>query len=100
MAAAKYVALCAAGALLASTAMAGDKEHKDHSMTSADAKFQQLDADQDWSISRSEAAGDSEFAAVFASVDADGDGKVSKAEYSAHLATKKMPKDRTSSSYE
>jgi Ca2+-binding EF-hand superfamily protein len=96
MAATKYIALIA-GAILASTAMAGDKEHKDHSMQSAASKFERLDSDQDRSISKSEAASDSELTAVFASVDADGDGKLSQSEYTAHLASKKTPRQSTSS---
>jgi hypothetical protein len=96
MAATKYIALIA-GAVLASTAMAGDKEHKDHSMTSADSKFERLDTDQDRSISKTEAANDNALTAVFASIDSDGDGKLSKTEYTAHVDSKKTPRETTSS---
>ncbi len=79
----KYLALFA-GALLATTAAAGGD--KDHSMKSADQKFERLDQDQSRSISMSEAAKDESLSATFASVDADGDGELSRTEYTAHVA--------------
>ena len=83
MTASKYLVLLA-GTMLATGAVAGGD--KDHSMTSADQKFDQLDSNQDRSLSKSEAAQDETIAATFASIDADGDGKVSRSEFTAHLA--------------
>jgi hypothetical protein len=83
MTATKYFAVIA-GALLATAASAGGD--KDHSMKSADQKFERLDSNQDSAISKSEASNDSNLAATFASVDADGDGTLSKTEYTAHLS--------------
>src|SRR5690606_37896682 len=57
-----------------------------HSMTSADQKFDQLDENQDRSLSKSEAAADETLSATFASIDADGDGELSRSEFTAHLA--------------
>ena len=82
----KYLALLAGG-LLATTAFAGGD--KDHSMKSADQKFEQLDADKSSSISMSEASEDKKLSATFASVDADGDGELSQTEYTAHVAESK-----------
>lgn len=79
----RYLALLAGG-LLATTAFAGGD--KDHSMKSADQKFEQLDADQSSTISMSEASEDEKLSATFAAVDADGDGELSQTEYTAHLA--------------
>lgn len=73
-----------AGAALATTAFAGGD--KDHSMKSADQKFEQLDADRSSTISATEASQDEELSATFASVDADGDGELSETEYTAHVA--------------
>ena len=73
-----------AGGLLAMTAFAGGD--KDHSMKSADEKFEQLDSDQSSSISMSEASQDEKLSATFAAVDADGDGELSQTEYTAHLS--------------
>ena len=83
MTASKYLVLLA-GTMLATGAVAGGD--KDHSMTSADQKFDQLDSNQDRSLSKSEAAQDETIAATFASIDADGDGEVSRSEFTAHLA--------------
>ncbi|NLG77811.1 MAG: hypothetical protein GX535_16380 [Xanthomonadaceae bacterium] len=55
-------------------------------MTSADQKFDQLDENQDRSLSKSEAAADETLSATFASIDADGDGELSRSEFTAHLA--------------
>lgn len=84
MAATKYLALIA-GALLATTATAGGD--KDHSMKSADQKFERLDKDEDRAISRTEAQEDDSLSATFASVDADGDGELSRSEYTAQLGS-------------
>ena len=78
----RYLVLLAGG-LLATTAFAGGE--KDHSMTSADQKFEQLDSDQSSSISMSEASQDEKLSATFSAVDADGDGELSQTEYTAHL---------------
>ncbi len=82
MTASKYLALLA-GAMLATGAVAGDK---DHSMKSSDQKFDRLDSNQDSAISQTEAAKDENLAATFASVDADGDGQLSRTEFTAHLS--------------
>lgn len=82
MTASKYLALLA-GAMLATGAVAGDK---DHSMKSADQKFDKLDANQDSAISKTEAAKDETLAATFASVDGDGDGQLSRTEFTAHVS--------------
>jgi Ca2+-binding EF-hand superfamily protein len=79
----RYLVLLAGG-LLATTAFAGGD--KDHSMKSADQKFEQLDSDQSSSISMSEASQDEKLSATFAAVDADGDGELSQTEYTAHVS--------------
>lgn len=81
MTASKYLVLLA-GAMLATGAVAGGDKHDSKS---ADQKFDQLDADQDRSISKTEASQDENLAATFASVDADGDGELSRTEFTAHL---------------
>lgn len=78
----KYLVLLA-GAMLATGAVAGGDEH---SMQSSDRKFDQLDTNQDRSLSKSEASKDETLSATFASIDADGDGEVSRNEYAAHMA--------------
>ena len=82
MTASKYLALLA-GAMLATGAVAGGD--KDHSK-SADQKFDQLDSNQDRSISKSEASEDQNLAATFASIAADGDGELSRTEDTAHVS--------------
>jgi hypothetical protein len=91
MTATKYLAIIA-GALLATAATAGGD--KDHSSKSAEQKFERLDSNQDSAISKSEASNDSNLAATFASVDADGDGALSKTEYTAHLSESEGSRDR------
>jgi hypothetical protein len=81
MNASKYLALLA-GAMLATGAMAGG----DKDMKSTDQKFDQLDRNQDSSLSKSEVASDATLAATFESIDADGDGELSRSEYTAHLS--------------
>ncbi len=81
MTASKYLALLA-GAMLATGAVAGG----DKDMKSADQKFDRLDSNQDSSISQTEAAKDETLSATFASIDADGDGELSRSEYTAHLS--------------
>lgn len=95
MTATKYFAIVA-GALLATAASAGGD--KDHSMKSADKKFEQLDSNQDRQISKSEASQDSNLSATFASIDADGDGQLTKTEYTAHLSEAAGNQDRDWSS--
>lgn len=82
MTAPKYLAILAGG-MFAAAALAGGDEP---SMSSADRKFDQLDANQDQALSRSEAAQDETLSAVFASIDSDGDGQLSRAEYAAHIS--------------
>ncbi len=82
MTASKYLVLLA-GAMLATGAVAGGDKYESKS---ADQKFDKLDANQDSAISKSEASEDENLAATFASVDADGDGQLSRTEFTAHLA--------------
>jgi ABC-type transporter MlaC component len=82
----KPIALLAA-ALLTAAAVA-DAGDKNKSMTDAGEKFDTLDTNQDRAISQSEAAKDETLAAVFASVDANNDGEVSRSEYTAQLSEK------------
>ena len=95
MTAKKYLALLA-GAMLATGAVAGGD--KDHSMKSADQKFDQLDRNQDESISKAEASKDETLTATFASVDSNGDGELSKTEYTAQLSDSESGSDWTSPS--
>jgi hypothetical protein len=86
----KSIALLAA-ALLSTAAIADDK-----SMKSADQKFDSLDRNKDSAISKTEASKDEMLTVKFASVDTDGDGYVSKAEYTAKLSDRssQQPTDR------
>jgi hypothetical protein len=70
-------------------ANAGDQ---DKPMASADATFKSLDRDSDQRLSKSEASGDKMLTEHFAAVDADGDGYLTKREYTAHMKDMKSPK--------
>jgi hypothetical protein len=76
-------------ATMFTTAVADDQtsKHKD-TMTSADAKFDQLDRNDDEQLSKTEAQEEDVLAAQFASVDQDSDGYVSKSEFTARTKTK------------
>jgi hypothetical protein len=63
-------------ALISGAAFAGDKDK-------AAAVFETLDQNHDQRISQSEAAGDESVAAQFAALDANGDGALTKREFSA-----------------
>jgi hypothetical protein len=80
MTASKYLVVVA-GAALAAGAFAGDK---DHSMS--DRKFDQLDQNQDSVLSKSEVASDATLSVTFASIDADGDGQITRSEYTAYVS--------------
>ena len=83
----KLIALLAA-TLLCATAVAGDKEkHKDATMKSTAATFESLDKNADQQISKTEAAGDKWLADSFAAADTNGDGYLSKSEYTARSKT-------------
>jgi hypothetical protein len=74
------ILLTAVGAvLLSTTAMAGDVASK----ATATITFEALDRNADRQISRTEAAGEKALSESFASVDADGDGYVTRDEYAA-----------------
>jgi hypothetical protein len=68
-------------ALGSGAAIAGDKEHK----SGAAAQFESLDRNSDQRLSQQEAAGDDQLAGKFAALDIDGDGYVTKREYSARM---------------
>jgi hypothetical protein len=79
----KLIALLAAS-LLTVTAYAGDdKEHKDHQMKSSAMTFDSLDKNGDAQISKTEAAGDKMLSDSFAKNDTNGDGFLSKSEFTA-----------------
>lgn len=65
--------------LLSAAAFAGD----DDPAKSAMATFESLDKNADQQLSRSEAAGDKMLSDSFAAIDTNGDGYVSKSEYTA-----------------
>lgn len=67
-------------ALMSGTAMAADK---DKPMRETAATFEALDRNQDQRISQSEAAGDDSVSASFAALDANGDGALTKREFTA-----------------
>ena len=73
--------------ILAITAVLADDKDK-----SADVTFKALDRDNDERISKAEAAGDQMVKDHFAMIDADGDGYITKREYSAHLKEMQSPK--------
>jgi hypothetical protein len=68
-------------ALAAGAAFAGDKE-RDSGST---AQFEALDRNSDQRLSQSEASSDEQVAGRFAALDIDGDGYITKREYSARL---------------
>jgi hypothetical protein len=75
-------------ALISGAAIAGDK---DKPMRETAATFDSLDQNHDQRISQSEAAGDESVAARFAALDADGDGALTKREFTA--SAKPEPRD-------
>jgi len=72
-------------ALLSIAAIAGNQGDADKPIKNAQARFESLDRDHDRQISPTEARKDDKLTATFAAVDADGDGYVSKPEYTAQL---------------
>jgi ABC-type transporter MlaC component len=85
MTSSRLLAILAAALLTtAAAANAGDKEKS--SQHTAQQKFEQLDTDQDRAISQTEAANDDMLSETFASVDADGDGEITRSEYTAQLS--------------
>jgi hypothetical protein len=68
-------------ALACGAAIAGDKEHK----SGASAQFESLDRNSDQRLSQSEVAGDANVAGKFVALDVDGDGYVTKREYTARM---------------
>jgi Ca2+-binding EF-hand superfamily protein len=75
-------------AALLSTAALADDVGKNKPVKNADQKFQALDRNEDRQISQSEASKDDKLSATFAAVDSDGDGYLSKPEYTAQLNDK------------
>ena len=69
-----------AATLLATTAMAGDKDKYD---TKSTATFESLDKNADSQISKTEAASDKMLSDSFAAADSNGDGYLSKSEFTA-----------------
>jgi Ca2+-binding EF-hand superfamily protein len=76
-------------ALGSGAAYAGGNEHKSGST----AQFETLDRDSDQRLSQEEVQSDENVAGKFAALDVDGDGYVTKREYSA-----RMKKDQSDSS--
>lgn len=68
-------------ALASGSAIAGDKEHKSGST----AQFESLDRNSDQRLSQSEVASDESLSGKFAALDVDGDGYVTKREYTARM---------------
>jgi Ca2+-binding EF-hand superfamily protein len=68
-------------ALIPGAAMAGDKDKPMHETSAA--TFEALDQNHDQRVSQSEAAGDQNVAARFATLDANGDGALTKREFAA-----------------
>lgn len=54
-------------------------------------KFDKLDRDDDNRLSKTEARKEDSLATLFASVDQDSDGFISKSEYTAQLSTEQRP---------
>jgi hypothetical protein len=83
----RFIVLISA-ALLSAVAMAGDDKYKkDTTMESATATFESLDKNADSQISKTEAAADKVLSTSFAAADTNGDGYLSKAEFSAREKT-------------
>jgi Ca2+-binding EF-hand superfamily protein len=76
-------AVAVSAILLSTGASAGDDEGAQQATTAMVAAFEALDRNGDQQISRTEAAGEKLLSDSFATVDANGDGYVSKAEYMA-----------------
>jgi Ca2+-binding EF-hand superfamily protein len=83
----KYQVILACSALLAAAAVAEDTRSKEGS---ADA-FKTLDADGDGKISKTEATADANIASNFDSLDGDSDGFVSKSEFKRNTMPKPKP---------
>ena len=83
----KYQVILACSALLATAAIAGDKEIKEGSADT----FKTLDADGDGKISKTEATANASVASNFESLDGDSDGFVSKSEFKRNTMPKPKP---------
>jgi hypothetical protein len=83
----RFLALPVA-ALLSIAAIAEDQGDNNKAVRDAQQKFESLDRNEDSQISPKEARKDEKLTATFAAVDADGDGYLSKLEYTAQLHDK------------
>ena len=83
----RSIALISA-ALLSTATFAGDVGGKNKPLNNVEQKFQALDRNEDRQISQSEASKDDKLTATFAAVDTDGNGYLSKSEYTAQLNDK------------
>ena len=76
-----------AATMLCTGAIAGDDKDKDAArdttMKSTAAMFESLDKNADLQISKTEASADKKLSESFASADSNGDGYISKSEYTA-----------------
>jgi hypothetical protein len=70
-------------ALASGAAFAGGNDHERHGGTSA--QFESLDRNSDQKLSQTEAAADQNVSSKFAALDVDGDGYITKREYSASM---------------
>jgi hypothetical protein len=75
-----------AAASLSTAAFADDVGARNKTVRNADQKFRMLDRNEDSQISLDEASKDKQLTATFAAADADGDGYLSKPEFTAQLS--------------
>ena len=76
--------------VLAITSVVADD--KDKPMGGEETTFKSLDRNSDQRLSKSEAMGDQMLTDHFAMIDADGDGHLTRREYTAHMKEMKSPK--------
>jgi Ca2+-binding EF-hand superfamily protein len=84
----KYQVILACSALLATAAVAGDDPRSKEGSAET---FKTLDADGDGKISKTEATADASIANNFESLDGDSDGFVSKSEFKRNTMPKPKP---------
>ena len=84
-----FIPVLVSSALAVTAVMADDPEK---SMENDEATFKSLDRDSDQRLSKAEVAGDRMLKDHFAMIDADGDGYLTKREYTAHLKEMNKPK--------